>query len=124
MIRALPESIVSSNIDERTKITDMGANATGTMLLRTDRGSCGCCVHDDFHTKTSSVKDVRPSVDHMTVTVLDRLIKVKAIQVKSHGRYTKSSEPNANNRESTKKEVETPTIVKARILEDESPLSK
>ena len=114
-----PRSMLRRHATRRLNVR----NLPDDWCLRTGkikREVVGVAFMHDFHTKTSSVKDVRPRVDHMSFRGLDRLIEVEAIQVKSHGRYTKSSEPNANNRESTKKEVETPTIVKARILEDES----
>ena len=65
---------------------------------------CITLVHD-FHTKTSSVEDVSPGVDHLTLRSDDALVKVEAIKIESHGRNAKSSEPNTNNRPSSKEEM-------------------
>ena len=74
-----------------------------------------------FHAETGTVQDVCPGVDHMTIaTVLNRLVKVKAVQVERHSRHTKSSKPDAHHREGTKEEVKTTAIVKASILENKT----
>jgi hypothetical protein len=61
-------------------------------------------VHD-FHTQTSAVQNVCPSVEYTTLTVNDGLVEVETVEVECHGANTKSSEPDANYRPSSKEEV-------------------
>ena len=81
----------------------------------------GIALVHDFHTKTSSVQDVSPSVDDTAISRLNGLIEVKTIQVKRHSRDTKSSEPDANHRPGCKEEVETTAVIKTSVLKDETP---
>ena len=59
----------------------------------------------DFHTKTSSVEDVSPGVDHLAVGCQDRLIEIKTIQVEGHSRYAQSCKPDTNDWPCSKEEV-------------------
>ena len=62
-------------------------------------------VHD-FHTETSAVQNVCPSVQDVTLVVLDRLVEVESVKVECHGANTKSSEPDADNRPRSEEEVQ------------------
>src|SRR6056300_972379 len=61
---------------------------------------CVSLVHH-FHPKTSTVKDISPGVNNTTLTINDRLVEVKTVEVECHRGNTKSSEPDANNRPSS-----------------------
>ena len=71
-----------------------------------------------FKPKSSSVKDICPGINNVSIAINNRLIKVKTIQVKCHRRHTKSGKPNANNRPSPKEKVETTAVVKASVLKN------
>ena len=53
----------------------------------------GVAFMHDFHTKTSSVKDVRPRVYHMTFTRSNGLIEVESIEVECHGADAEGGKP-------------------------------
>ena len=42
----------------------------------------------DFETKVGTVQNVSPGIDGVTLSRIDRLVKVKSIQVESHSRNT------------------------------------
>ena len=65
---------------------------------------CISLVHD-FHAKTSTVKNISPGVDHMTLVVNDRLVEVEAVQVEGHGADAQGSEPDANDGPGSQEEV-------------------
>ena len=65
-----------------------------------------------FHTKTLAVQDVSPSVDDVSVTAHNRLVKIETVEVESHCGYTEGGKPNANHGPSSKKEMEAAAIVK------------
>jgi hypothetical protein len=73
-------------------------------------------VHN-FHTKISTVNNVSPSINEVTLGIKDRLVEVKTVKVECHSTYTKRSEPNTDNRPSSKEEVKTPRIVERTVLE-------
>ena len=51
-----------------------------------------------FHTQTSTVEYVCPSVEDVSLVVLDRLVEVETVQVECHGANTKCGEPDTNDR--------------------------
>ena len=73
----------------------------------------------DFHSKTSTVEDICPSVDHFTLRLHNGLVEVETIEVECHGANTKSSEPDTNNRFAVRRSAGI-GIVEGCILEDES----
>ena len=74
----------------------------------------------DFHAKTSTIEDICPSVDHFTLSFNDGLVEVETVEVECHGAYTKSSEPDANDRPGSEEEVERTGVVERSILEDKT----
>ena len=58
-----------------------------------------------FHTKSSSVKDVSPGVNHSVLRVHDGLVEVEAVQVEGHGADAHGCEPDADNRPGAQEEV-------------------
>ena len=74
-------------------------------------------VHD-FHTETSAVQNVCPSVKDMTLVILDRLVEVETVQVERHRGDTKCGEPDANNRHAAKKCKN--GVVEGSVLEDQA----
>ena len=62
-------------------------------------------VHD-FHTQTCTVQNVCPSVEDVSLVILDGLIEVESVKVECHGANTKSSEPDADNRPRSEEEVQ------------------
>ena len=76
-------------------------------------------VHD-FHTETSAVQNVCPSVQDMTLVILDRLVEVETVQVERHRGDTKCGEPDANNRPCSKEEVQGTGVVERSVLEDQA----
>ena len=74
----------------------------------------------DFKTKICSVKNVGPSINYMTLTILDRLVKVETVKVKCHSANTKSSKPNSNYWPSSEEEVKWTRIIERSILENKS----
>ena len=58
-----------------------------------------------FHAQTSTVEDISPSVDHMTLVVNDRLVEVETVEVESHRGNTESGEPDTDNRPGSQEEV-------------------
>jgi hypothetical protein len=59
-----------------------------------------------LHPQSSAIKNISPSVDYLTLTINDTLIKVEAIQIEGHRRNTKSGEPDAHNWPASKEEVQ------------------
>ena len=76
-------------------------------------------VHN-FHTQTSAVENVCPGVEHTTLTIDDGLVEVETVQVECHRGNTKCGEPDANNRPSSKEEVQRTGVVKGSVLEDQA----
>ena len=72
---------------------------------------CVTFVHD-FHTQTSTVKNVCPSVEDTTLTIKDGLVEVETVQVECHGANTKSSEPDANNSHAARKKCSERELLK------------
>ena len=64
-----------------------------------------------FHTKTSTVQNVCPSVEDMTLVVHDGLVEVESVEVERHRGNTKCGEPDANNRPCSKEEVQGTGVV-------------
>ena len=56
-----------------------------------------------FHTQSSAVQNVCPSVKDVSLVVLDRLVEVETVQVERHGANTKCGEPDTNNKMSARK---------------------
>ena len=73
-----------------------------------------------FKTEISTVKDVCPGVDHATVVIKQRLIKVESVEVECHGTNTKSSKPDANYRPGSKEEVKTTRVIEGSVLENKA----
>ena len=76
-------------------------------------------VHD-FHTQTSTVQNISPGVDNFTLGIHDGLVEVETVEVECHGAYTKSSEPDTNDRPCCQEEVKTTGVVERCILEDQT----
>mmetsp|Transcript_67693 Transcript_67693/g.162501 ORF Transcript_67693/g.162501 Transcript_67693/m.162501 type:complete len:334 (+) Transcript_67693:42-1043(+) len=76
-------------------------------------------VHD-FNTKISTVKDISPRVDVVTRFIKNRLVEVETVKVECHSSNTERSEPNTNNRPSSKEEMETTRVVEGSILENKT----
>ena len=64
-----------------------------------------------LHTKVSSVKNVCPGVQDLTLIRDDGLVEVEAVQVEGHRGNTKSGEPDTNNRPGCQEEVKTSAVV-------------
>ena len=71
---------------------------------------CVSLVHD-FHTQTSTVQNVCPSVEDTTLTVDDGLVEVETVQVECHGANTKCSKPDSYDRPCCEEEVKRTGIV-------------
>ena len=65
-----------------------------------------------FHPKASTVQDVSPGVNHMTLTILNGLVEVEAVQVEGHRAYSQGSKPDTNHRPGSKEKVQTTAVVK------------
>ena len=76
-------------------------------------------VHD-FHTQTSTVKNVCPSVQDTTLTIKDGLVEVETVQVECHRGNTKCGEPDTNNRPCCEEEVQRAGVVEGSVLEDQA----
>ena len=76
-------------------------------------------VHD-LHTKSGSVKDVGPSVEDVSLVVLDRLVEVEAVEVESHGRDAEGGKPDSHDWSRSEEEMQASRIVKRCILEDQA----
>ncbi len=61
-------------------------------------------VHD-FHAKTSTVENVCPSRENVTIVVQDGLVEVETVQVECHGANTKCSKPDSYYRPCCQEEV-------------------
>jgi len=73
-----------------------------------------------FHPKTSTVKNISPGVQDMTLVVHDGLVEVETVQVECHGANTKCSEPDADDRPCCEEEVQRTGVVERGILEDQT----
>ena len=73
-----------------------------------------------FHPKASAVKHIGPGVQDFALTIHDGLVEVEAVQVESHGGYTKGSEPDTDDRPGCQEEVKASGVIEAGILEDET----
>ena len=80
---------------------------------------CVTFVHD-FHTQTSTVKNVCPSVEDTTLTIKDGLVEVETVQVESHGADAQGSEPDADNGPGSQEEVKAAAVVEGGVLEDQA----
>ena len=58
-----------------------------------------------FHAQTSTVENISPGVDHMTLIVNDRLVEVETVEVEGHRGNTKSGEPDTDNGPGSQEEV-------------------
>ena len=76
-------------------------------------------VHN-FHTQTSAVENVCPGVEHTTLTIDDGLVEIETVQVERHRGDTQSGEPDADNRPSSKEEVQGTGVVERCVLEDQA----
>jgi hypothetical protein len=81
-------------------------NRSGLSSSKVEREVVSITLVHDFHTQTSTVKNVCPSVEDTTLTIKDGLVEVETVEVKCHGRDTKSSEPDTNNRPCCEEEVQ------------------
>ena len=64
-------------------------SATGwTQQQQGREGSCEHCALHYFHTQTSTVEYVCPSVKDVSLVVLDGLVEVETVQVECHGANT------------------------------------
>ena len=73
-----------------------------------------------LHPQTCPVKNISPSRKYFVLTINNGLVKIKAIEVKSHRRNTKSSKPDSNYRPCGKEEMQTAWVVERSILENKS----
>ena len=73
-----------------------------------------------FHSETSTVQNVGPSVNHFALVLNDGLVEVEAIQVKRHSANTKSGKPNANDWPSRKEKVQRPAVVEGSLVENQT----
>jgi len=73
-----------------------------------------------FHAQTSTVEDVGPSRDDAVLTVDQRLIEIKPVEVESHRAHSEGGEPDPHNWPSSKKEVKRTRVIKRSILEDQT----
>ena len=80
---------------------------------------CVTLMHN-FHAQTSAVEYVCPGVEHTTLTIDDGLVEVETVQVERHRGNTKCGEPDANNRPSSKEEVQGTGVVERSVLEDQA----
>ena len=72
----------------------------------------------NFKAEVSAVKDVSPSVYHMTFTFNNGLIEVESVEVECHGADAEGGKPDAHNRPRSQEKVETATVVKGSILKN------
>ena len=73
-----------------------------------------------FHTETSAVEDICPSVEHATLTIKDGLVEVETVEVECHGGDTKSSKPDTYTEPCCEEEVQRAGVVEGSVLEDET----
>ena len=76
-------------------------------------------VHD-LHTKSGSVKDVGPGVEHVSLVVLNGLVEVEAVEVESHGRDAEGGKPDSHHWPRSEEEMQASRIVKRCILENQA----
>jgi hypothetical protein len=76
-------------------------------------------VHD-FHTKTSTVENISPGVQDMTLIIHDGLVEVETVQVERHRGDTQSGEPDTDNRPCCEEEVQRTGVVEGSVLEDQT----
>ena len=74
----------------------------------------------NFDTEVSTVQDVSPSINYLTISSENGLIKIQTVEVECHSIHTKASEPNTHHREGSKEEMKAATIVKASVLENKA----
>jgi len=80
----------------------------------------GVSLVHNFETEVSTVQDVSPGVDNMSLSIKERLVEVETIEVECHGANTKSSEPDTDNRPCCEEEVQRTGVVEGGVLEDEA----
>ncbi len=49
-----------------------------------------------FKTQVGAVKYISPSIDHATLGIQNRLVKVEAVEVERHGADSQRGEPDTN----------------------------
>ena len=76
-------------------------------------------VHN-FHTQTSAVENVCPSVEHTTLTIDDGLVEAETVQVECHGANAQGGEPETDNRPCCEEEVQRTGVVEGGVLEDQA----
>ena len=59
----------------------------------------------NFETQPSTIKNISPCINYMTLIINNRLVEVETIQIEGHRGYTKSGEPDAYNRPGSKEEM-------------------
>ena len=80
---------------------------------------CISFMHD-FHSKTSSVKNVSPSIHHTTLTFNNGLIEVEPIEVERHGGDAEGGKPDSHDRLGGEEEVERTAVIEGSILENKA----
>ena len=80
---------------------------------------CVSLMHN-FHTKSTTIKNVCPSRDYTFLIIFDGTIVVKSVQIKSHRGNPKSSKPNTNYGPGSKEEVQAAAVVEGGVLEDQA----
>ena len=80
---------------------------------------CISLVHH-LHSETSTIKNICPCINHMTLIIQNTLVKIQSVEIKSHRRNPESSEPNSNNRPCSKKEMKRPRVIKRSILKNKA----
>ena len=96
------------------------SNRSGLSSSKVQREVVSITLVHHFHTQTSTVENVCPSVQDATLTINDGLVEVESVQVECHSRDTKSSEPDTNHRPRSQEKVERATVVKGSILENQT----
>ena len=73
-----------------------------------------------LESEIGSVEDIRPSVQHTTLGIQNRLVEVQPVQVERHSRNTKGSKPDAHDRPGSQEEVQAAAVVETGVLEDQA----
>ena len=72
----------------------------------------GITLVHNFHTETSTVQNISPSVEDFALTIHDGLVKVETVQVECHGADTKCSEPDTDNSHAARKKCSERELLK------------
>ncbi len=59
-----------------------------------------------FHTQVSTVQNICPGVQDLSLVAKDGLVEVETVEVECHGADTKCSEPDSNDRPCCQEEVQ------------------